>query len=56
VSTCQLIETNQACGMETEKDQSDQQPLVSWQVGVGLRLFWGMNQKRKDCFFPVTVQ
>lgn len=28
--------------METEKDQSDQQPLVSWQVGVGLRLFWGI--------------
>ena len=28
--------------METEKDQSDQHPLVSWQVGVGLRLFWGI--------------
>jgi TPR repeat protein len=28
--------------MKTEEDQSDQQPLVSWQVGVGLRLFWGI--------------
>ncbi len=28
--------------METEKDQSNLQPLVGWQVDIGLRLFWGI--------------
>jgi hypothetical protein len=39
---CQRIETNYACDMEAEKNQTDQQPLVSWQVGVGPRLILGI--------------